>query len=305
MADRVAAVLAGVPARIINDVLGAVREAFPDVLVIRGRGARSYANRLASYPPDYVAEVVDRATDAIFGQSGRAMGFCRNPQRACLKSEWKKSNCGADSGLACGRDKPENFVVFIQEADEENTLRIVETFKNTAFFIAIPRDAYDNFGKTSQFIVDALSGLKDDLAATEANIKSGAPALLLPVRNFGGRDLKRLVKRAVRAPATRGILRAFRIQFFKESKYFLGRSRLAFQPTVESTAHGTPDRDADGVAAIAAHYRAGCRFDDFHWDVSPSGDQGWGSTTISCWKEGDLNPSGATHVNVLVDDRVR
>lgn len=305
MADRVAAVLAGIPARILNDVLDSAREAFPDVLVVRGRGARSYANKLASYPDDYNAEVVVRATDAIFGQSARAMGFCRNPQRACLKSEWHKSNCGADGDLSCGREKPEKFVVFLQESDEENTNRIIERFKNTAFFVVIPKDAYDHHGRTTAFIIDAIDRLSDDLAAAHANIKGGAPALLLPVKNFGQRELKRLVKRAVRVPAASSNLKSFREQFFKESKYFLGRSRLAFQPTVEATAHGTPDKDSDGVAAIAAHYRAGCRFDDFHWDVSPTGKQGWGATMVSCWKEGDKNPSDASHINLLVDDRVR
>lgn len=305
MADRVAAVLAGVPARILNDVLDGVREAFPDVLVVRGQGARLYANKLASYSDVYIEGVVERATDAIFGQSARPMGFCRNPQRTCLKSEWHKLNCGADADLSCGREKPEKFVVFIQESDEENTNRIVETFKNTAFFFVIPRDAYDHQSRTTDFIVDAIDGLNDHLAAADANMKGGAPSLLLPIKNFGQRELKRLVKRAVRTPATRGGLKAFREQFFKESRYFLGRSRLAFQPTVEATAHGTPDKDTDGVAAIGAHYRAGCRFDDFHWDVSPTGKQGWGATMVSCWKQGDRNPSDASHVNLLVDDRER
>lgn len=305
MPERVAAVLAGIPARIINGVLDSVREALPDVLVVRGRGARSYANRLASYPPEYISEVVDRAVDAIFGQSGRAVGFCRNPQRTCLKSEWKKSNCGADDGHACGRSKPERFVVFIQEADEENTNRIIEAFKNTAFFYVIPRAAYDHLGKTAEFIIESLHGLGDDLAVSEANMKSGAPALLLPVKNFGHRDLKRLVRRAALTPVPRGSLKAFRTQFFKESAYFLGRSKLAFKPTVEATAHGTPDKDIEQVASIAAHFRAGCRFDDFHWDVSPTGDKGWGATKINCWKTGEHAPADASHLNVLVDDRVR
>ena len=305
MTDRVAAVLAGIPARIINDVLDNVREAMPDVLVVRGRGARSYSNRLASYPPEYNAEVIDRAVDAIFGQSGRPVGFCRNPQRACLKSDWKKSNCGADDGHACGRTKPERFVVFIQESDEENTNRIIDSFRNTAFFYVIPREAYDHVGRTSNFIKESLRGLGDDLAVSEANIKSGAPALLLPVKNFGLRDLKRLVKRAATTPVPKRSLKAFRAEFFKENSYFLGRSKLAFQPTVEATAHGTPDKDGEQVASIAAHFRAGCRFDDFHWDVSPTGDKGWGATKINCWKTGEHSPSDASHLNVLVDDRVR
>lgn len=304
MVDRVAAILAGIPARIINEVLASVREAIPDLVVVRGRGARSYSNRLASYPMEYVAEIVDLAADAIFGQSGRSKGFCRNPQRTCLKSSWAKSNCGANGDLSCGREKPEKFVIFIQEADEEGIGQLVEVFNNTAFFIIIPRDSYDHLGRTSDFIINSIAQLEDDLAAAAANVKSGSPALLLPVRNFGNRDLKRLVKQAVRVPTTRSALRAFRRQFFKDEAYFLGRSRLAFQPTVEATAHGTPTSDEDKIAAIAAHYRAGCRFDDFHWDVYPSGEKGWGNVTISCREKGDHKPDGK-HVNVLVDDKVR
>lgn len=304
MADRIAAVLAGVPGRIINGVLESLRESFPDLLVVRGRGARSYASGLAAYPNGYIAEIISLAGDAIFGESGRPKGFCRNPQRACLRSGWSKTNCGARDDLACGREKPEKFVLFIQQADEENTSRIVDAFRNVAFIVVIPRDAYDHLGRTSLFIEEALKGLEDELSVAKANIKSSAPSLLLPVKNFGHRDLKRLVKRAVIEPTTRRDLRAFRTKFFKEETYFRGRSKLAFQPTVEETAHGTPDSDEDVIAAIGAHYRAGCRFDDFHWDVYPTGGSGWGSTTISCWKRGDYSPD-SKHANVLVDDRLR
>jgi len=300
-----AAAIAGVPGRILNDVLAAVREAHPNDLVIRGQGARLYESRRALYLQPYIDTIVAAAGDAVFGQTGRPQGFCRNPQRACLHGAGAgRVNCGQAGVQSCGRTKPERFVLFYQEGEQDEEDRLIDFFRHTAWTIRIPRDCYDNTRLTASFVAAALRTLPKEMSRAVANIKGTSPSLLLPLLNFGKPEARKLVRKAVRGSVERAGLRSFKTQFFKPGQYFEGRARLSFQPTYPAIAHGIPASATDTISSLGAHYRAGCDFGAFHWDVSPV-TGGWGATTIECRTAGGRVTPSSTHINLLVDDRIR
>lgn len=309
MALLVAAVLAGVPAEISLDVLKAVREKFPDQVVLRAVGARTYETKFAVYDRTYCDSVLDQAVDAIFGQSDRPKSFCRHPAKSCVEVSANKKNCGGGPDLACGRRKPDRFLLFYQASADGGADELISMMAHSARIIPIPRERYNDLDRTVDFIVGAIASVSASTEVVASNIASGAPSILLPPLNFDRKELRRLLKAGVVNSLTKASLKAFRSAYFKADKYFLGRARLAFEPTNAATSHGIVGVVSERSRALASHYRAGCSYPgDFHWDVSPKGERGksagWGDTKIYCPIEGAQAPKGK-HANVLVTDGQR
>jgi hypothetical protein len=304
MAELFAAVVAGVPARIINAVVQAIRDRYPDQAVVRGAGARTYDNRLAAYTESYLNEVLDEAADAIFGKSERPNGFCRNSQRACAdRSEGQAKLCSKAQASTCSRAKPDRFFLIYQECNEEDELRLLERFYYSPYLIAIPRDYYDRSLDTSEHIRNMIEIGLDKSRAISTNLHSSAPSLLLPPSNFGRRDLKKLVRRHMSGRASASDLKQFRATYFRNRTYFAGRSSLAFQPTQPGTDHGQAGLEGDASIAISHHYRAGCASPDgFHWDVyRENKDDLAKQIRFDCRQAGEKWPDGS-HANLLSDD---
>jgi hypothetical protein len=303
MAPLFAVVLAGIPARIYGAVSAALRERYPNQIVLRGKGAKIYASRFAGYSPAEVNQILGLAGDGIFGFSNRPMGFCRNPHRECAEKIRSKKNCGNDGGVrACGRQKPKYFLLIYQEANETEERRLLDAFYFSASLIRIPRASDDRREQTLEAAFQGVERALGALATLDDNFGCGAPCCLLPPHNFGRDELRVLLRKAGRADSGKQEYGQFRQQFFRNG-VFEGRSRLGF---AAATDHGTPGISADAKFALPGHYRLGCKFvDEFHWDVSPTnGDHFDGKTPIYCRIGGTTKPT-AGHVNILVDDCLR
>lgn len=304
MGVLIAAIVAGVPARILNQVLDTLKADHPDTLAVRGAGWRLYDGARPQYLPAYIEEVTSQAIDAVFGSTARPAGFCRNPNRPCALKGTQRNSCGGAVGASCGREKPDRFVLFYQESDERNETALVDHFRNSALAVRIPAEYYNRATATAKFISETLRQIPTVSQLSAQNISSTSPSILLPPRNFGRRELRKLVREAVSGRVSKGSIRQFKAAFFRNNAHFEGRSKLAFQPTYPAIAHGIPGLSADPIRALAAHYRAGCSLSDFHWDVYPTAGGKWGDIAIDCREAGATKPA-TTHVNLLVDDYIR
>lgn len=306
MAPLFSVVVLGVPARIVKIVLATIRERYPDQAVARAVGARYYENRLALYPAPYRANALTAAADAVFGKSDRPVGFCRNAHKECAALGAKRKNCDQLETASCGREKGHHFIVAYQEGAEIEEQSLLEDFHFSPYAIKIPREFYDRSTDTSEYIIQKISEALNYFQILDGHISGRTPAVLLPPKNFGRKELRKLVRRAMIGRATPREMREFKSQFFKEQSFFEGRSKLAFEPTDAGTSHGGASVSKDVSIALSRYYRAGCCYGEgFHWDVYRTNkDDLAGSVEISCRVKGKQYPRG-THVNVLVNDCIR
>lgn len=303
MAALFATVIAGVPARIFEPVTAAIRERYPNQIVVRGKGAKLHGSRYATYSAGEIAQIISCAGDSVFGYSDRPMGFCRNPHRDCAEKIKSRKDCGNSDGVrACGRQKPNYFILAYQEALQSDEQRLVDTFYFSAGLIRIPRFSYDRREQTIESIVGGIKRMLNALSAIEQNFGCGAPCCLLPPWNFGGVELRAMLRKASRAECGKSDYGKFRQQYYR-NPYFEGRAKLGFEA---ATDHGTTDASVRADIALPHHYRLGCRFGDhFHWDVSPLNGQHFnGKIPIYCRQSGVVHPT-SKHVNILVDDCIR
>src|SRR6185312_10138003 len=217
MAPRFAAILAGIPTRIYGDVCGSVKEQYPDLMVLRGKGARTYSGKLAVYSDDYIEELMRQASDAVFGYSNRPTGFCRLPHRECAEIKGGKQNCGnIDGTLACGRKRPERLILAFQECVQAEADRLLTRFYFAPAAIQIPRECYDHRTRTSDAVLSGLERALKVFRVTEENMASGAPSVLLPPLNFGRKQLRQLIRKAMNSEVLKGDFSAFRQEYFHE-----------------------------------------------------------------------------------------
>jgi hypothetical protein len=306
MAPLFSVVVLGVPARIVNTVLAAIRERYPDQAVGRGVGAKYYENRLALYPEAYRERALKAAADAVFGTSDRPVGFCRNAHKECAARGAQRKNCDQLGTASCGREKGNHFIVVYQEGSEIEEQFLLEGFYFSPYAIKIPREYYDISGDTAEYANQKISEALSYFQILDGNISGQSPSILLPPKNFGRKELRKLVRRAMIGQATPREIREFKSQFFKEQSFFEGRSKLAFQPTDVGTSHGGASVSEDVSIALSRYYRAGCCYrEGFHWDVYRTNKADLaGNVEIGCRAKGKQHPHG-THANILVNDCIR
>lgn len=298
-----AIILAGFP----GSVLGAVRDRlstrYPGS-VIRGVAAPTYHNRLAVYAEAEIVKVLDQSADGVFGSSRRPVGFCRNAQRGCSKkvADGKCDNAGHQ---ACVLDKPDRLFLVYQEGANEAML--LKRFAHAALPFRIPRSVYGQRRHTADQCEDAVERLYARAALIERSLDFGS-ALLLPPTAFGQRDaVADLLDRVAAGRDPVRELRAFRQDHYdKQSRAYVGRSRLGFSPGHDAGLHGEPNNMEDVSIALTRRYRLGCAYEGtFHWDVAPlDGSHLAGNYQFKTRDKGPQRPKGKS-ANVLVDDCLR
>ncbi|MFC5391404.1 hypothetical protein [Bosea vestrisii] len=293
--------LAGVPGRIINEVLNDLKKHYSDTFVFRGPGATLRADNLAQYDADHLAEILRLSADAIFRKTKRPHGFCRSAVGGCIVRNGSSRGCGRLPEQTCSYQKPDFFIVFYQEGREE--ARIKESFHHSALLRQIPMAFYNKKDRTRDFIISEIKKCMPLLGTLSHQIKSSNSPLLLPPLNFGMNDLINLL---IKAPEReiKGEIKQFKRAYLKnESRAYAGRGSLSFKPAENTQRHGLPTLHETESIAISRIFRLGCQYEpNLHFDVSRNdGSDLGGKSLFSCRERGSIRPRG-THVNITVDD---
>lgn len=298
-----AIILAGFPGSVLDAIRDRLSTRFPGS-VIRGLAAPTHHNGLAVYAESEIAKVLDQAADGVFGSSRRPVGFCRNAQRGCSKTV-ADGKCDKAGNQACSLQKPDRLFLVYQEGTHETAL--LKRFAHAALPFRIPRRVYGQRRHTADLCEDAVERLQARAAVIERSLEFGS-ALLLPPAAFGQSDaVASLLDRVAAGKEPVRELRAFRqAHYDKQSRAYVGRSRLGFSPGHYAGLHGEPNDIADLSIALTRRYRLGCAYDGtFHWDVSPlDGSHLSGKYRFKTRDNGAQRPKGR-RANVLVDDCLR
>lgn len=301
-----AVAVVGVPGTITNALRKRLEREFPSGYVLRVTGAIVRRDNLASYDPGLLEQALDAATDAVFGNSQRPVGFCRNPNRPCQKNSGGRHTCGRSGNEACMLDKPRFLLVAYQDGESKNRLKELLYF--APIFFEIPKDLYGKPKQTADFVAQKVRSISKLLPLIQDTFSAGTPPpLLLPPRNFGSGDaVRKLIERVTAVQASPKLeVTDFRRVFFERKRgCFVGRGGLGFcGPAPHGTAAAYERRDI----ALSRNYRAGCAYPpDRHWDVQPPppAKSLGGRWTIYCRLSGESRPRGR-YVNLLTDDCVR
>jgi hypothetical protein len=298
-----AVTLAGVPGRILPDVLTSLRQRYSDKHVFSGEGAKLYHDSLANYYEGYVTRLITVSAQTIFGHTNRPKGFCRNPGRGCALVEARNKSCARKDHQTCYLEKPGFFLFLYQVGHSQDAM--LDRMHHSAFPVQLPQSCYNKAGRTVEEAVRAIQRSTPIINSLNVSLAQAKRALMLPPRNFGrGESLQNLFGAALRGEDLPPLLQGFRVEYYlKAVQAYGGRNRLAFRVGP----HGSAGDDTRDDLALSKIFRLGCQYDNsLHWDVSRLDQKSFdGSISFYCRESGKRWPTGVNHMNVLVDDRLR
>ena len=304
-----AIVLIGVPARISDEVVNGLRNAFPTNHVILSDRSPQHKDGYALYDNSGVQRALLACATAVFGKTSRPYSFCRRPTQQCvLRAERKRHvDCGQSDNQACALEKPEYLLVLYQPSRDDSLLLRELAF--SAYAKRLPLSCYGRAKQTLSTAEGIISNVKIRLKELEQwiNHQKNTP-LLLPIINFSTGSVLTLLKQVVR-----GLEISHQIKLFHDSgwdeanKGFLNPAKLVFRPTPASTAHGGRGAESTEKKALRTEYRLGCSYDiGFHYDVTHTIQNTLTGCSFRCSRNGDIIcGSSDSYVNIYPDDFVR
>lgn len=296
-----AVTLVGVPGRIINGVIDALRSRFTDQHVFRGIGVRLTESQLTMYDDDVVAGGLRMAADAVFGKSKRPVGFCRHAARPCALRSARKGSCEKAETQSCALSRPDFLIVIYQEGLNEKLLE--EKLHYSAYTTKLPKTCYNHQSRTIEAVIAALKTASRTLGLISASLTSVRTPLLLPALNFGAKDVIPLLREALKDGGKSYVEQFRRSHYQKKSLAYQGRNGLRFEPTTTEGRHGIADVKDQVEIALSRAYRLGAPYPrDFHYDVGKKdGGEMGGKVRFFCRENGPQWPHGR-HANITVDD---
>jgi len=303
-----AVTLAGIPGRIVNDVLAHLRTKFSDRHVFRGAGVALRSNKLTMYNGAVIDKVVVLGADAVFGRTMKPWGFCRLRTKPCALVSRSRDSCIKSDNQSCQLTKPSFFVLIYQQG--VNEIELLTRFHHSAYAIRLPRECYNKKDATISAVVDAMTQASKDLGLLNREMRSGNTPLLLPPFDFERKSMNSLFHKVlVSGDDLKLAIREFkatRLVRVKPRPYYSGRNSLGFPVTPRQQQHGTVVDQERPDLALSKLYRLGCQYEEgFHYDVfRQNGSDFDGSIRFFCRRNGAHFPKG-THVNVYVDDCLR
>lgn len=296
-----AVVLSGIPATTLHGVMRRLSADFAQGYVFRARPAPLSRFAAAQYTSAIVDGAISNATDAVFGNTRRALSFCRNPSQPCAKSGDLKKTCGLQAGQSCMLERPDRLLLFYQEGHDEAALR--RQFYHSAFSRRIPAAAYGDVDATVDEISAGIRDIRARLDAIEREFTTRRTPLLLPPKGFRtGGAVVDLITKIEQGADPSAVVQQFRQDHWRQDGLaFESGQRLLFRAEEK---HGIAG-PLEPAFALSATYRLGCVIaPGFHWNVTAVDGKHLSGRTIDCRAGGAIKITDS-HVNLFADDRIR